>query len=30
MLYLYAKSERGDLTAAQLKLLRRIVEEEFR
>lgn len=30
MLYLYAKNEQGDLTSAQLKLLRRIVEEEFR
>jgi mRNA-degrading endonuclease RelE of RelBE toxin-antitoxin system len=30
MLYLYAKNEQGDLTPAQLKLLRRIVEEEFR
>lgn len=30
MLYLYTKNEQGDLTPAQLKLLRRIVEEEFR
>lgn len=30
MLYLYAKNEQGDLTAVQLKVLRRIVEEEFR
>lgn len=30
MLYVYAKNEQGDLTPAQLKLLRRIVEEEFR
>ena len=30
ILYLYAKNEQGDLTPAQLKLLRRIVEEEFR
>lgn len=30
MLYLYAKNEQGDLTPAQLKLLRRVVEEEFR
>ena len=29
MLYLYAKNVQGDLTAAQLKVLRRIVEEEF-
>lgn len=29
MLYLYAKNEQGDLTAAQLKLLARLVREEL-
>lgn len=29
MLYLYAKNEQGDLTAAQLKALARLVREEF-
>ena len=29
MLYLYAKNEQGDLTAAQLKVLARLVREEF-
>lgn len=30
MLYLYAKNTQGDLTSAQAKLLRRVVEEEFK
>jgi hypothetical protein len=30
MLLVYAKSERDDLTPAQLKTLRRLVEEEFK
>jgi hypothetical protein len=30
MLYLYAKNTQGDLTPAQAKLLRRVVEEEFK
>ncbi|MCC6929487.1 MAG: type II toxin-antitoxin system RelE/ParE family toxin [Gemmatimonadaceae bacterium] len=30
MLYLYAKNAQGDLTPAQVKLLRRVVEEKFR
>jgi hypothetical protein len=29
MLYGYAKSEQSDLTAVQVKILRRIVREEF-
>jgi hypothetical protein len=29
MLYLYAKNEQGDLAAAQLKMLARLVREEF-
>jgi hypothetical protein len=29
MLFMYPKSERDDLTAAQIKVLRTIVEEEF-
>ena len=29
MLYLYAKNEQGDLTAAQVKILARLVREEF-
>jgi hypothetical protein len=29
MLYLYAKNEQGDLTPAQVKTLRRVVQEEF-
>lgn len=29
MLYLYAKNEQGDLTAAQLKALAKLVREEF-
>ena len=29
MLYLYAKNEQGDLTAAQLKVLARLVREEL-
>ena len=29
MLFIYPKHERGDLTPAQLKLLRQIVEEEY-
>ncbi len=29
MPYVYAKSERSDLTSAQVKILRRIVREEF-
>jgi len=29
MLYAYAKSEQGDLTAAQTRQLSRIVREEF-
>ena len=29
MLYLYAKNEQGDLTAAQLKVLAKLVREEF-
>jgi hypothetical protein len=29
MLYVYAKSEQGDFTAAQVKILRRLVREEF-
>ena len=29
MLYIYPKSERDDLTPAQLSMLRRIVEEEY-
>jgi hypothetical protein len=30
MLFLYRKSEQGDLTAAQVKTLSRLVREEFR
>ena len=30
MLYLYAKNTQGDLTPAQVKILRRVVEEEFK
>ena len=29
MLYLYAKNEQGDMTSAQLKVLTRLVREEF-
>ncbi len=29
MLYVYAKNEQGDLTPAQVKALRRAVQEEF-
>ncbi len=29
MLFIYPKSERGDLTSGQLKVLRKIVEEEY-
>jgi hypothetical protein len=29
MLTVYAKNEQSDLTAAQVKILRRIVREEF-
>jgi hypothetical protein len=29
MLYLYAKNEQGDLTAAQLKTMAKLVREEF-
>jgi hypothetical protein len=29
MLYLYAKNEQGDLTSVQLKVLTRLVREEF-
>lgn len=29
MLFMYPKSERGDLTPEQLKILRKIVEEEY-
>lgn len=29
MLYLYRKNRQGDLTATQIKLLRRVVREEF-
>ena len=29
MLYLYAKNEQSDLTAAQVKILARLVQEEF-
>ena len=29
MLFVYAKTERDDLTPAQLKILRKIVEEEY-
>ena len=29
MLYVYAKNEQSDLTPAQVKILRRIVREEF-
>jgi mRNA-degrading endonuclease RelE of RelBE toxin-antitoxin system len=29
MLYLYAKNEQGDMTPAQLRVLRRLVQEEF-
>ncbi len=30
MLYLYAKNEQGDLTPAQVRVLARLVREEFR
>ena len=30
MLYMYAKSEQADLSAAQLKILARLVKEEFK
>ncbi len=30
MLFMYAKSEQEDLTPTQLKILRKIVEEEYR
>ena len=30
MLYIYAKSEQGDLTAAQARVLGRLVREEFK
>jgi hypothetical protein len=30
MLYLYSKNEQGDLTRAQIRILRRAVEEEFK
>ena len=30
MLYAYAKSEQGDLTAAQARVLGRVVREEFK
>ena len=30
MLYVYAKNEQGDLTAAQTRLLARLVREEFK
>ena len=30
MLFLYDKSEQGDLTAAQVKVLSRMVREEFK
>ena len=30
MLYLYAKNEQGDLTAAQTRELARVAREEFR
>ena len=30
MLYLYAKNEQGDLTAEQVRLLGRLVREEFK
>ena len=30
MLYVYAKNEQGDLTAAQMRVLVRIVHEEFK
>jgi len=30
MLYLYAKNEQGDLTSAQLKILAKLVREEFK
>jgi len=29
MLYLYAKKEQGDVTVAQLKVLAKLVREEF-
>jgi hypothetical protein len=29
MLYVYAKNEQGDLTAVQVRILRRVVREEF-
>jgi hypothetical protein len=30
MLYAYLKAEQGDLTAAQVRILRRVVDEEFK
>ena len=30
MLYMFAKNERGDLTADQTRMLRQVVEEEFK
>jgi hypothetical protein len=30
MLYLYAKNEQGDLTSAQLKIMAKLVREEFK
>jgi mRNA-degrading endonuclease RelE of RelBE toxin-antitoxin system len=30
MLFVYPKTEQGDLTQAQLKMLRRLVQEEFK
>jgi hypothetical protein len=30
MLYLYAKNEQGDLAPAQVRVLARLVREEFR
>jgi hypothetical protein len=29
MLYLYAKNEQGDLTPGQMRVLKRLVREEF-
>jgi hypothetical protein len=29
MLYLYAKNEQGDLTAAQFRIVAKLVQEEF-
>lgn len=30
MLYIYPKNKKDDLTAKELKILRRIIEEEYR